>query len=62
MYAITAHVENYTGQKVTLVSKKKWASYEDAHKNLENYIETIPDTNIVIGYYVSEVDDEDKDY
>lgn len=59
MYAITAHVENYRGEKVTLVSKKKWASYEDAQKNLENYIETIPEPNIVLGYYVSEEDDEE---
>lgn len=54
MYAITASVENYLGKRFTLVSKKKWASYEDARKNIENYVETIPEENIVIGYYISE--------
>lgn len=61
MYAITVYMENWQDKRYSLVSKKKWASYEDARKNIENYIETIPEDSVLVEYYISEEEDNDED-
>lgn len=53
MWVIKVFGINHQGDHFALTSKKKWASYDDARKNLDNYIETVQSEKIVTDYYIT---------